>query len=75
MLMIEAGPGAVVALDLAVHLASGHHAGHSGPAHLAHIVAIVGMVLVLAGVVVHGARRHALRRRRGAQGGLRDAHR
>lgn len=64
---------AALALDAAIHLASDGHAGHEhlGSEHLAHLLGIVGMVLVLAGVVIHGARRQ-LRRARGAahHGGL-----
>ena len=64
----------VVTLPLAG--AGGHHAGHAGAEHLAHLAAIVGMVLVLAGVVIDGARRQLARRRSGAvPGGLSDAHR
>ncbi|MGH2379657.1 MAG: hypothetical protein ACRDG7_00320 [Candidatus Limnocylindria bacterium] len=64
------------AIDVVVHVAAGEHAGHPGIAHSAHLVAIVGMVLVLAGIVVHGARLHVTRRRRAAHtGGTRDAHR
>jgi hypothetical protein len=64
--------------DVVIHLVAGEHgASHSGIAHVAHLLGIVGMVLVLAGIVVHGARRH-LSSRRGAAthpGGTRDAHR
>ena len=66
------------ALDVVVHIAGAgqHHAGHSGVEHLAHLAGIVGMVLVLAGVVIDGARRQLARRRGGAvPGGLSDAHR
>jgi hypothetical protein len=55
------------AADVAIHLALGEHAGHAGVGHLAHLAGIVGMVLVLAGVVVDGARRQLDRRRRGEQ--------
>ena len=53
-------------LDVVVHLSSvSHHADASfGGEHLAHLIGIAGMVLVLAGVVAHGARRH--RRQRAA---------
>lgn len=64
---------AALALDVAIHLASDGHAGHehAGPEQLAHLLGIVGMVLVLAGVVIHGVRRQ-LRRAPGAAkpGGL-----
>lgn len=65
------------AIDVAVHLAAQDHAGHSGMAHAAHLLGIIGMVLVLAGVVVvDGARLQFQRRRRAANsGGSRDAHR
>jgi len=66
LLMVAAG-----AFDVVVHLAAGEHAGHHdfGPEHAAHLVGVVGMVLVLAGVVVHGARRQ-LRRAAATRGGL-----
>lgn len=60
------------ALDLAVHLsaaADAHehlHAGFTGSEHAAHLVVMVGMVLILAGVVVDGARRQLNRRLRPA---------
>ncbi|MGH2385429.1 MAG: hypothetical protein ACRDGB_10320 [Candidatus Limnocylindria bacterium] len=62
-------------LDVFVHLAAADHVGHSGIEHLAHVVGIVGMVLVLAGVVAHGVRRHLSRRALSAanSGGTRDA--
>ena len=65
-LMVAAG-----ALDVIVHLAAGEHAGHHGfgPENVAHLLGIVGMVLVLAGVVIHGARRQ-LRRAAAKPGGL-----
>lgn len=49
-------------LDVAIHLgpiAAEHHHVHESfaSAHAAHLVGIAGMALVLAGVVVHGARR------------------
>lgn len=58
-------------VDVIVHLASGDHAGHHGfgPEHAAHLLGVVGMVLVLAGVVIHGARRQ-LRRAAANPGGL-----
>ena len=61
-----------VALDLVVHLsaaADGHehvHAGFTLSEHAAHLVVMVGMVLILAGVVVDGARRQLSRRVRPA---------
>ncbi|HEX2193850.1 MAG TPA: hypothetical protein VHK63_02675 [Candidatus Limnocylindria bacterium] len=72
LLMLAAGAG-----DVLVHLTAGEHAGHHGfgPEPLAHLLGVVGMVLVLAGVVVHGARRQ-LRRAAAKSGGLnRNAHR
>jgi hypothetical protein len=59
------------ALDVSVHLASGDHAGHHGfgPEHAAHLLGVVGMALVLAGVVAFGARRQ-LRRAAAKPGGL-----
>lgn len=57
-----------VALDVAVHLslpADGHehvHAGFTVSEHAAHLVVMVGMVLILAGVVVDGARRQFMNR-------------
>jgi hypothetical protein len=65
-------------LDVAIQLGTAsHHAHHEGfgRAHVGHLVAIAGMVLVLVGVVAHGVRSH---RRPGAatHGGLaHDAHR
>jgi hypothetical protein len=66
LLMIAAG-----ALDVIVHLASVEHAGHHGfgVEHAAHPLGIVGMVLVLAGVVMYGARRQ-LRHAAAKPGGL-----
>lgn len=64
-------------LDVVMHLGSMDHHVHEGfgSEHLAHLVGIAGMFVVLAGVVVHGARRQ--RRSRAANhGGLdRNAHR
>jgi len=61
-------------MDTVVHLlGSGGHAMHHGPLpeHAAHVLGIVGMVLVLAGVVFHGARRQLSRRAAAAiNGGL-----
>ena len=66
LLMVAAGIG-----DVVVHLVSREHAGHHGfgPEHVAHLLGVVGMVLVLAGVVIHGARRQ-LRRAAAKRGGL-----
>ena len=66
LLMVAAG-----ASDVVVHLAAGEHAGHHefGPEHAAHLAGVVGMVLVLAGVAVNGARRQ-LRRAAAKRGGL-----
>ena len=60
--------------DLTVHLGAGQHAGHEGGglAHLAHALGFAGMVLVLTGVVIDGARRQ-LRQRAARNGGL-DGH-
>lgn len=46
--------------DLIVHLAAvpHEHAGHRPEEHFAHLAGLLGMVLVLAGIVVDGARRH-----------------
>lgn len=65
-LMVVAG-----AVDVVVHLVAGENAGHHGfgPEHGAHLLGVVGMVLVLAGVVIHGARRQ-LRRAAAKPGGL-----
>jgi hypothetical protein len=61
-------------MDTVVHLlGNGGHAAHHGlfPEHAAHVMGIVGMVLVLAGVVINGARRQLSRRAPAAiNGGL-----
>jgi hypothetical protein len=47
-------------LDAAVHLtAAAHHhdAGFSVTEHGAHLVGLTGMVVALAGIVIHGVRR------------------
>jgi len=64
-------------LDVVIQLGTSSHHGHEafGGAHIGHLVAIAGMVLVFVGVVAHGVRSH---RRPGAatHGGLdHDAHR
>jgi len=66
LLMVVAGT-----FDVVVHLAAGEHAGHHGfgPEHAAHLLGVVGMVLVLAGVVTFGVRRQ-LRRAAAKPGGL-----
>jgi uncharacterized protein YjeT (DUF2065 family) len=66
LLMVAAG-----AFDVVVHLTAGEHAGHHGfgAEHAAHLLGVVGMVLVLAGVVTYGARRQ-LRRAAAKPGGL-----
>lgn len=66
LLMLVAG-----ALDVFVHLVSGDHAAHHGfgPEHAGHLLGVVGMVLVLSGVMVYGARRQ-LRRAAAKPGGL-----
>ena len=69
-LMVFAG-----VLDVAVHLMTDVHAHHHeafGLEHLAHLLGIAGMLLVLAGVVVNGARRQ-FRQRAARNGGL-DSH-
>lgn len=64
-------------MDVVVHLLGSVPAHHHGFAveHAAHLLGIVGMVLVMAGVVVHGARRKPGRRPSAAttHGGL-DSH-
>ena len=59
------------AIDLVVHLTAGEHGSHHGfgAEHTAHLLGVVGMVLVLAGVVTFGARRQ-LRRAAAKPGGL-----
>jgi uncharacterized protein YjeT (DUF2065 family) len=66
LLMVAAG-----VLDVIVHLVSVNHAGHHGFSgeHAVHLLGIVGMVLVLAGVVIFGARRQ-LRHAAAKPGGL-----
>jgi hypothetical protein len=66
LLMIAAG-----VFDVVVHLTAGSHDGHHGLAleHIAHLLGVVGMVFVLAGVVTYGARRQ-LRRAAAKRGGL-----
>ncbi len=60
---------AIAIQGLAFLDASGH-AGHQGGDHIVHLVFIAGMVLVLAAVVVDGARRQLGRRRTNSpQGG------
>ena len=63
------------AVDVAAHLMTDVHAGHHGEfgaGHLAHLVGIAGMLLVLAGVVIDGARRQL--RQRAARNGGSDGH-
>lgn len=62
---------AAAAMDVIVHATAGEHAGHHGfgPEHWAHLLGVVGMVLVLAGVVTYGACRQ-LRRAAAKPGGL-----
>lgn len=66
LLIVAAG-----VLDVVVHLTAGEHAGHHGfgAEHAAHLLGVVGMVLVLAGVVIDGARRQP-RRLAAKPGGL-----
>ena len=61
-------------LDVVIHVALTPHAHDAdlGSEHLAHLVGIAGMSLVLAGLVLHGARRH--RRPRAARSGGLDSH-
>lgn len=64
-------------LDVVLHLAPLAHDHEGGPVseHVAHVVGIAGMSFVLAGLVLHGARRHR-RPRAARQGGLdSNAHR
>lgn len=69
-------------LDVALSVMAGPHVMHSGMQmgvnHTGHLIALAGMVLVLAGVVIHGARRQRNRRSSAANdsGGLdSNAHR
>ena len=65
------------ALDVVIHLGSvGQHV-HDGfaSAHAAHLVGIAGMAIVLAGVVIHGARHHTRRSAAHAGGPDSNAHR
>jgi hypothetical protein len=53
-------------VDLVVHISPtghSHHAGFAAEEHIAHLLGILAMVLVLAGVVFDGVRRHRSRRR------------
>ena len=61
-------------LDVALHVGPAVHAHDPADAteHLAHALGIAGMSLVLAGLVLHGARRH--RRPRAARHGGLDTH-
>lgn len=68
--------GAVV--DVVVHLGPAHDHGHGGglDEHGAHLIGIAGMVLVLAGVIIYGARRQLRQRAARSHGGFdRNAHR
>ena len=71
-MLLMAGGGV---LDVILHLGpQSHHAHESfGWEHLAHLVGIAGMVLVLAGVVTHGARRQLRQRAAHSTGGF-DPH-
>lgn len=54
------------ALDVLVHLSPAvhdHGGGFRPEEHLAHLAGIAAMVLILAGVVIDGARRNRSRRR------------
>jgi hypothetical protein len=70
---------AAFVIDVLVHLspAPHHHGGEFRPEeHLAHLAGLVAMSIALAGVVIDGVRRQRSNRRRGgAQGGPRHAHR
>lgn len=71
-LMVAAG-----AFDVGVHLMTHvplHHHAELGLEHMAHLLGIAGMLLVLAGVVISGARRQ-FRQRAARNGGLDHAHR
>jgi hypothetical protein len=61
-------------LDVAIHFGPVDHHAHAGfvSEHAAHLVGIAGMALVLAGLVMHGAR-HQIRRRRAANHGGPDS--
>lgn len=58
-------------LDVAIHLGPVDHRAHEAfvSAHGAHLVGITGMAIVLAGVVIHGARHQIRRRKAASQGG------
>lgn len=69
-------------LDIAMSVMAGPHVMHQGMQmgvnHTGHLIALAGMVLVLAGVVFDGARRQRIRRSSAAKdsGGLdSNAHR
>jgi hypothetical protein len=63
-------------MDVVVHLLGSPAAHDHGFAveHAAHLLGIVGMALVLAGVVIHGARRNPSRRSPAATTGGLDRH-
>jgi hypothetical protein len=55
VLMVAAAVG-----DVAIHVALGERGAHQhdlGPEHIAHLLGVAGMVVVLAGVAMFGARR------------------
>lgn len=58
-------------LDVVIHLGPVDHHAHVAllSAHGAHLVGIAGMALVLASVVIHGARHHTRRADAANQGG------
>lgn len=58
-------------LDLVIHLGPVDHHAHGAvlSAHGAHVVGIAGMALVLASLVLHGARHHQRRASAATQGG------
>lgn len=65
------------ALDVVIHLSPAphhHHVGFRLEEHIAHLIGLVAMVLILAGVVADGLARRRARRRNGL-GGPPHAHR
>ena len=67
-LAVMAAGGAV---DVVVHVGAVGHHSHAGigAEHVAHLAGIAGMLVVLAGVVIHGIRR-SRRHQAASQGGL-----
>ena len=71
---------AAFVLDLAGHLGpqpAHHHDGFHVEEHLAHLVGLIAMAVILAGVVIDGIRRQQTHRRRTSapEGGPGHAHR